>query len=354
MRYFFVSFTCKIICKMSEKKLYSVESFVDVNPLEHIRIRPAMYIGRVDEKGNLEIIKGLFEYFEQHVIWNEVNFINMSNDLFKITFNGVLNYELERRLFDATLFSTSDSNYLFQVIVALSEKCIIESNGKELCFEKEAFVSERNIENTASTSITFGFDAAILKSKELPEYLLFNYFKRYVCIYPEKEISIYKNDKKTANFTSNGLSDWFTMKSFESELLMKPFQVSIEDVSLELKAEIVFSIHDAEENFTTITLPRADVIRENGTHSKGFLKGLNTTIDKILGETTRKFEFTEYRNLVGVFKLSYPNIRFYGPTRNEVGSEELVEVFEKGTQEALLANDSFRKTIIALLGSYDC
>ncbi|MFK7748444.1 MAG: hypothetical protein AB8B65_08645 [Kordia sp.] len=335
---------------MSEKIEYSVESFVDVNPLEHIRIRPAMYIGRVDEKGNLEIIKGLFEYFEQHVIWNEVNFINMSNDLFKITFNGVLNYELERRLFDATLFSTSDSNYLFQVIVALSEKCIIESNGKELCFEKEAFVSERNIENTASTSITFGFDAAILKSKELPDYLLFNYFKRYVCIYPEKEILIYKNDKKIANFTSNGLSDWFAMKSFENELLMKPFQFFIEDETIDLKAEIMFSLYDEKEAFSTITLPRADFVKQNGTHTKGFLKGLHCAVKEVLGEIGAS-AFTDYGNLIGIFKLSYPTIMFYGPTRNEVGSEELVEVFEKGTQEALLANDSFKETILELFGS---
>lgn len=330
---------------MSEENKYCKESIRPIeNLIEYVRKRPGMFIGRVDETGNLRIISFLFEYLTSHIEWTKTNFLYLKNNTFQVVFDSVLNFELIPE-------NINSLAYEMCTLPALSETCLIQSNGKELMYEKGELISEKEITKVNELVIRFKLDTTILSSKRLPKHLLFNFFKRYTFLHPEKEINVFENEQTIAIFSSKGLLDWFEMKSFESELLMKPFQVSIEDVSLELKAEIVFSIHDAEENFTTITLPRADIIRENGTHSKGFLKGLNTVIDKILGETTRKFEFTEYRNLVGVFKLSYPNIEFYGPTRNEVGSEELVEVFEKGTQEALLANSSFRKTILELFGS---
>jgi DNA gyrase/topoisomerase IV subunit B len=330
---------------MSEENKYCEASIQPIkNPIEHIRKRPSMYIGRVDQLGNLFIVSGLFEYIETEMNWTKAVFTYLENDSFQIVWNEALNFEL-------TTENIVAANYQLNVILGLSETCTIHSNEKELYYEKGELISENRILKVDELSITFKFDNTILHNKKLPEYLLFNFFKRYTFLYPEKEINVFENEENIANFSSNGLEDWFAMKSFESKLFMKPFQFFVEDKIIDLKAEIMFSIHDGKETFSTITLPRADFIRENGTHATGFLKGLNATINEILGETKRKFEFSEYRNVIGVFKLSYPNLEFYGPTRNEVGSEELVEVFENATQEALLANGNFRQTIMELFGS---
>lgn len=331
---------------MSEENKYSVESMVDINPLEHMRYRPAMYIGRVDVKGNLEIIKYFFEYIEESLSWNQVDFIYTSKEFFKITINGMLNFDLTTEFFQTLSYASESNKYSLLILIALSEKCIIESNGKEFCFKKGVFASESEIKKTNCTSITFKFDSSILKSKELPEYLLFNYFKRYVCIYPEKEISVYKNDVKVKGFSSNGLSDWFVAKSFEDDILIKPFHFFIEDLTLDLKAEIIFSLHRAKKKLTTITLPRADIISQNGTHAKGFLKGLKKSIREIFGEDYEPDFLDQYCNPIAVFKLSYPVISFHGPTRNKVGSEELVGIFEKQTKSYLLENEEFRKAIL--------
>lgn len=336
---------------MSEENEYSIESMVDVNPLEHMRYRPAMYIGRVDEKGNLEIIKKLFEFFNSHSKWDEVHFTYISENSFKITFNSDLNFELSANYFLGLRYSNSINDYLFRLVVGLSEKCNIRYKESDLCFVKGELISESKIKTIDGLSIIFSFDTTILHSDKLPKHLLFNLFKRYSFLYPEREIHVFENKKNIATFSSNGIQDWFEIQSFESELLMKPFQISIIDTSLALKAEFMFSLHNGEQNFSTITLPRADFIRQNGTHAVGFVKGLKNTIREIIGEDYQSSIFSEYRNPIGVFKLSYPNIEFYGPTRNEVGSEELVEIFEKVTYEHLLTNNDFRNTILELFGS---
>ncbi|MBC8754167.1 hypothetical protein H2O64_05755 [Kordia sp. YSTF-M3] len=330
---------------MSEENKYSKDSIQPiVNPIEHVRKRPGMYIGRVDEIGNLRIISFLFEYLVSHSKWSKTNFVYLQNDTFQIALDSVLNFEL-------TPENINSSGYEMYTLPALSETCMIQSNGKELMYEKGELISEKEVTKANELRITFKFDTAILRSKKLPEYLLLNFFKRYTFLYPEKQIHVFENEQIITSLLSNGLLDWFAVKSFESELLMKPFQFFIEGETIDLKAEIVFSVHNGKETFSTITLPRADVIIDNGTHTKGFLNGFYKAIKEIRGEAPCEIEFTEYRNLIGVFKLSYPNIRFYGPTRNEVGSEELVEVFENATYEKLIANSSFRKTILDLFGS---
>lgn len=333
---------------MSEEKKYSIESMVDVNPLEHMRYRPAMYIGRIDELGNIEIIKALFEFFNLYSEWDKAHFTYISENSHKITFNSTLNFELSTKYFLGLKYSNSINDYLFQLIVGLSEKCNIKYKNNDLYFEKGKLISEKEVTNTNEFVVMFQFDATILHSKKLPKYLLFNFFKRHSFLYPKKEIHVFENKKSVASFSSNGIQDWFETQSYDAALLMKPFQFSMEDEALDLKAEIMFSMHHGKESFSTITLPRADFIRRNGTHTKGFLKGFHRAIKEILGETTLKL--SEYQNLIGVFKLTYPTISFYGPTQNEVGSEELVEIFEKVTYEYLIVNTRFRNTMLKLFG----
>jgi DNA gyrase/topoisomerase IV subunit B len=325
---------------MSEENKYCKESIRPIeNLIEQIRKRPGMFVGRVDQLGNLFVISGLFEYIETEMNWTKVVFAYLESDSFQIVWNEALNFEL-------TTENIAVADYQLNVIFGLSETCTIRSNEKELYYEKGELISEKRILKVDELSITFKFDNTILRSKKLPGYLLFNFFKRYTFLYPKKEIHVFENGKNVAGFSSNGMQDYFAAKSFESELLIKPFHFFIKDETLDLKAEIIFSIHNREENFTTIILPRANVIRDNGAHTKGFLKGLNAAINEVLGETIRKFEFNEYRNLIGIFKLSYPDIRFYGPTRNKVANEELVEIFEKETKNYLLENEEFRKAIL--------
>ncbi|WP_420571017.1 hypothetical protein [Kordia sp.] len=198
----------------------------------------------------------------------------------------------------------------------MSERCVIQSEGRELIYEKGELISEQHRTKVDKLSILFKFDTTILRSKKLPKHLLFNLFKRYSFLYPEREIHVFENEKSIAYFSSNGMQDWFETQSFDAQLLMKPFEVFVEDTPVDLKAEIVFSIHDGNERFSTITLPRVDFVRDNGTHAKGFLKGLKLVVREIIGEDNRNSIFSEYRNPIGVFKLSYPAIMFHGPTRN--------------------------------------
>ncbi|WP_298509614.1 hypothetical protein [uncultured Kordia sp.] len=333
---------------MSEEKKYCEESIRPIQePIEHVRRRPAMFIGRVDEIGNLRIISFLFECLKPHSDWFSASFTYLKNDTFQLVFDSVLNFELTPK-------NVNSVGYEMYILPALSETCSIQSNGKKLVYEQGILIAADEVEKTVELSITFRFDTAILRSQKLPEYLLLNFFKRYSFLYPEKEIHVFEDEKSIASFSSNGMQDWFDTQSFDAALLMKPFQISIEDTALDLKAEIMFSIHNGKEKFSTITLPRTDFVRENGSHATGFKKGLKNAVREILGETTHTFELTEYRNLIGVFKLSYPDIRFHGPTRDEVGCEELVGIFEKGTQETLLADSSFRNTILELFGAKGC
>lgn len=333
---------------MSEENKYSIESMVDINPLEHMRYRPAMYIGRVDELGNIEIVKALFNFFNAHSEWNEVHFTYISENSFKITFDSDLNFELSTKYFLWLRYSNSVNDYLFRLIVGLSEKCNIRYKENDLCFVKGELISESKIKTIDGLSIIFSFDTTILHSDKLPKHLLFNLFKRYSFLYPEREILVFENEANIASFSSNGMQDWFETQIFDATLLMQPFHISIEDDLLDLKAEIVFSIHNEKESFSTITLPRADFIRDNGTHAVGFLKGLQNSIRKIIGEDYTEPIFSEYRNPIGVFKVSYPAMAFHGPTRNEVGNEELVEIFESITQKKLLANEGFTNAILTL------
>lgn len=336
---------------MSEENKYTLEDIQPIkNIVEHIRMRPGMYIGRVDQLGNLVIISGLFELFEECIAWDQAKFSYYKDDSFSLQFNASMEVDVEKDLYSWFNFNPFSKFYLFQTIVALSDQCTIVTNGRKILCKQGNIVSSESVENSNNTILHFNFDTFILKSSKLPKYLLLNYFKRYVMLYPKKQIDVYEEDIKLVNFKSEGIQEWFATKAFESRLLMKPFQFFVEDEAIDLKAEIIFSMHDEKETFSTITLPRADFVKQNGTHARGFLKGLHRAVKEILGETDAP-AFTDYGNLIGVFKLSYPTISFYGPTRNEVGSEELVEIFEKATHEHLLTNNDFRNTILELFGS---
>jgi DNA gyrase/topoisomerase IV subunit B len=339
---------------MSEEKKYTIESIADLNPMEHMRYRPAMYIGRVDERGNLEIIKALFEFLDAYLTWNTVRFQYLTEDSFEILFDTALDFELSDAFFSDQQHSLSPDNYLFLLLVGLSSTCKIHSNGKELCYEKSKLTSQRIIENRDELRITFSFDTSILRSPRLPAYLLFNFFKRYSFLYPKKEIQVFQNATLVETFCSNGIQDWFAVQSFETELLLPPVQFSIEDASTALQAEIMFSIHRQKEKFSTITIPRVDFITQNGTHATGFKNGLENAIAKIVGDKLQKSIFSEYRNPIGVFKLSYPNILFHGPTREKIGSKELTAIFQQKTEEILLANNVFKKAVLAFYSKKGC
>ncbi|MEM6684676.1 MAG: hypothetical protein AAF617_02680 [Bacteroidota bacterium] len=329
---------------MSIEKKYSIRDIEPVkNPVEHIRKRPGMYIGRVDERGNLQIIQYLFEFITNHTHWTKAIFRYLENDSFQIEINNSLNLELLTE-------NTNSTNFELFILPALSEKYNVRSNGKELLFENGQLIAESEVPKSDELLIAFTFDTTILRSKKLSKYLLLNFFKRYSFLYPEKEIIVYENEKIAANFVSKGMKDWFETHSFDAALLMEPFKLSVEDTSLDLKAEIQFSITDGKEKFSTITLPRADFVILNGTHTEGFLKGLQSAIRKIIGEDFRGAIFHEFRNPIGVFKLSYPEIVFHGPTRNKVGSKELTTIFEKQVKQQLLSNSLFKEAIVKLYG----
>jgi DNA gyrase/topoisomerase IV subunit B len=302
---------------MSEENKYCKESIRPIgNLIEQIRKRPGMFVGRVDQLGNLFVISGLFEYIETEMNWTKVIFTYLESDSFQIVWNEALNFEL-------TTENIAVADYQLNVVFGLSETCTIRSNEKELYYEKGELISEKRILKVDELSITFKFDNTILRSKKLPEYLLFNYFKRYTFLCPKKEIHVFENGKNVAGFSSNGMQDYFAAKSFEDELLMKPFHFFIEDSTLDLTAEIIFSLHREKKKLTTITLPRADIVSQNGTHAKGFLKGLKKAIREIFGDDYGPNFLDEYCNPIAIFKLSYSNISFHGPTRNKIGNEEL-------------------------------
>ena len=93
---------------MSEKNKYTLEDIQPIkNIVEHIRMRPGMYVGRVDQLGNLFIISSLFEIFEECMLWNHAEFVYHSDDSFTLKFNASLEFDVMKDLyswFDFILF----------------------------------------------------------------------------------------------------------------------------------------------------------------------------------------------------------------------------------------------------------
>jgi DNA gyrase/topoisomerase IV subunit B len=322
--------------------------------MQHMQYRPAMYIGRVDEPGNLEIIKALFEFSSVSLSWHKVRFTYVAEDSFEILFDTALNFELSDTFFSGMKHSLNADNYLFLLLVGLSSKCKIHCNGKELYYEKSELISEKEIVKRDELRITFSFDTTILRSPKLPEYLLFNFFKRYTFLYPDKEIQVFQDTTLVATFSSNGIQDWFAVQSFDAKLIIPPIQFSIEDASIGLQAEIMFSIHRQQEKLSTLTIPRVAFITQNGTHATGFKNGLENAIVKIVGAKMQKSIFSEYRNPIGVFKLSCPDIEFHGPTREKIGNKEFITLFQQKTEEFLLTNDRFKESVVAFYARKGC
>ncbi|WP_420571018.1 hypothetical protein [Kordia sp.] len=69
---------------MKEERKYCKESIKPVlKPIDYVRKRPAMFIGRVDEIGNLQIISFLLECLKLHSNWRNVSFSYLRNDTFQ-------------------------------------------------------------------------------------------------------------------------------------------------------------------------------------------------------------------------------------------------------------------------------
>lgn len=326
---------------MSKEEQYSLDNIQSMNIFEHIRKRPAMYIGRIDTIGNLCIISGLFEYLEKECDWKNASFTYVSESLFQLILNDVLNEELSNEFITKSKFNPFSIKYLLQTIVSLSETCTIISGNTKLEYQKGDIISEEKIDSVSYTKFTFNFDTSILKHAVLPQHLLFNYFERYVMIYPKKEITVFHKEEKVKTFKAKGLLDWYTIKSFEHQPILKPFTFYIENENLH--AEIVFSLHQGKKQYTTIVLPRADIISFNGTHAKGFEKGLKAALTEITGNKELFYSL----NPIAIFKLDHDAICYHGPTRSKIGNEEFVSVFKEATKKTLLENETFKTNILA-------
>ena len=187
----------------------------------------------------------------------------------------------------------------------------------------------------------FRFDTSILRNATLPQHLLFNYFERYTMVYPNKQITVFEKEEKVRTFKAKGLLDWFTIKSFEHQPVLEPFTFHIQNE--DLKAEIVFSLHQGKKEYTTIVLPEADIISNHGTHAKGFESGLNSVLKKIIPKDIQNIRL----NPIAIFKLDYPNICYHGPTRQKIGNEKFISTFKEATKKALLESEDFKTKLLS-------
>ncbi|MFK7770601.1 MAG: hypothetical protein AB8F94_00625 [Saprospiraceae bacterium] len=328
---------------MSKKTSYSENHIQALNHREHIRKRPAIYLGKVNIKGFMEMLKGLLSN----------TFLNTKPDYFQFEFSEkysgkIIFKNIKGGLNDswATEHILPSSPFWMEALVlnnlsSVFDIIFFDKNDNQIVEQKfqQGKLKRGKIENKKlnchSLEITFKLDRQIWKEGfEWNENYITHQIRDFAYLYKNVKFEIkYKSDEVPYLMLyhfKNGLKDQINIELLNGlcqSHFMTYFEKEFNGFSLELS--FAFRDNSVDAGFLK-SYVNDHHTHEGGTHVKGLIKGFRIALKRYVQEKklNKKYSFSKKKitsYLIAALHLKMNNAHFEGSTKNKLGNRDIVK-----------------------------
>ena len=365
---------------MSEEKKYSADSIQALEGMEHVRMRPSMYIGDVGSRGLHHLVyevvdNSIDEALAGHCTQVDVTILEgngirvMDNgrgipiDIHKKEGVSALQVVMTKigagGKFDKDSYKVSGGLHGVGVSVvnalSIDLKASVHKNGKIYVQEykqgKEQYlVKEGGSTDLRGTEVIFYPDPEIFESLEYHYEILstrmreLSYLNKGLIINLSDERESSKDEDgnypKERFFSKKGLSEFVEfLDSNRERLIQKVISVEGEKSGIPVEVALVYNnsyaenIHSYVNNINT---------HEGGTHLSGFRRGLTNTLKKYADKSGMldklKFDISgdDFREgLTAIVSVKVQEPQFEGQTKTKLGNREVTAPVSQAVSEML-------------------
>ena len=365
---------------MSEEKKYSADSIQALEGMEHVRMRPSMYIGDVGSRGLHHLVyevvdNSIDEALAGHCTQVDVTILEgngirvMDNgrgipiDIHKKEGVSALQVVMTKigagGKFDKDSYKVSGGLHGVGVSVvnalSIDLKASVHKNGKIYVQEykqgKEQYlVKEGGSTDLRGTEVIFYPDPEIFESLEYHYEILstrmreLSYLNKGLIINMSDERESSKDEDgnypKERFFSEKGLSEFVEfLDSNRERLIQKVISVEGEKSGIPVEVALVYNnsyaenIHSYVNNINT---------HEGGTHLSGFRRGLTNTLKKYADKSGMldklKFDISgdDFREgLTAIVSVKVQEPQFEGQTKTKLGNREVTAPVSQAVSEML-------------------
>ncbi len=357
---------------------YSADSIQSLEGIDHVRKRPAMYIGDISSGGLHHLVyevvdnsidEAMANYCDLiEVTINEDNSIGIKDngrgipvDWHKKEDKSALEVVMTKigagGKFDKNSYKVSGGLHGVGVscVNALSKKltAIVDRDGKKWeqvyrCGVPETKVVEIGDSNTSGTEIIFYPDPEIFKETTQFNYNILTQRLRELS-YLNKGVTIKLTDRREKTdegcksetfYSENGLVEFIKYIDFSrSSIIEQVISINGKKEDVEVDIAMVYnttyneSIHSFVNNINT---------HEGGTHLSGFRRGLTSTLKRyadnsgLLEKAKVEVSGDDFREgLTAIISVKVLEPQFVGQTKGKLGNKEVIGVVSQTVSEIL-------------------
>ncbi len=328
---------------MADQNSYSEANIKGWIWYEHIRKRPGMYIGSLNNKGFIRSFEGFlannFQQFQSNyalIEFQDENFVKLrfENNRNKISDDWAITREGSLHPFE---FET-------QILNALSRHFSVQfysKNGDEILHQKfeKGILTEGKIEakelEAHTFEIRFQLDEEIWSDNfEWNQDYLMNEIKTFAYLHKDRKFEIHYSVEgepcKVIYHFKNGLKDRIDLELLNGHG-RSHFNTSFTDKIGDFSLEVAFAFRDYSVDEAFLKSYVNDYhTHENGSHVDGLLKGLTYGVMKYFQkyELTQQYKISEKgmrEHLVAALNIKMDTPHFSGCVRNKLANTEIIE-----------------------------
>lgn len=333
--------------------------------LEHIRLRPGMYVGYLDNRGLKSMIGYLFDDILSTNAENIEIYIDFKTDsLISIKFE-----DIETELFIETLENLNVKNKLISfglpVIIGVSEEVNISITNNfsaysltsvkgNFKFKKEKISSQLN-----SMEVVYQIDQAIFKDTQLNYDVINQFFRMYAYLNPTCKI-ISHDSRRQIQQTNifdypKGLSHFLDYKICEQLHGISIFRLDLSTKIDEYEYQVCISYLDVWLAQTHIqTYANYDELIFGGSLEDGIIDGLYIAIKQTANKKQVKIDRRKIKKqLILLAVIKGETFEFYGSTKIKLSMpkvrKKIKEFITDETLKYLSNNDNVEEQILDLM-----
>jgi len=323
-------------------KKYTVDDIQALSQIDHIRLRPGMYLGNIGLKGFAELLKGFFSISLDELKTDSISFQFIDTHSGKLTINNIINPVVDNWSRHSLNSKTSFLEYVvlnalsktFQIILLNKDYKVVHKQ----TYEKGVFVkgdSNKNKIDCSQLEINFTLDDTIFTNDFTWNASYINYeIREFAYLHKEAKFKVtYQAENEVCNVIysfNNGLKDRLNIEELRG-IGGSYFDSVIDTKIADFNIEIAFAFRDyvVDEPFLK-SFVNDYYTSENGSHVDGLLKGLTYGVMK----------YFQKHNLTGVYRISEKGIKenlmaminirmeapvFSGCVKNKLANPEIIE-----------------------------
>jgi DNA gyrase subunit B len=360
--------------KQQNSEEYSEKNIVYLDPREHVRLRPGMFIGGTDERALHHMVwevldnsveeamlgkctKICIQLLPNRSVCIEDNSAGLpvhihSEDEKKSLAELIMTSFHLKSSFDGSYYGASGGMHGLGLwaVNALSSFCQLEVKRDGFLWRQSyseglatsSFEQIRPLELNEGTGnrITFTPDFSILEDNDFDFDFIAYRCQELAFLHPKLELKLEDTHGREAIYHyPNGLLDWLMIQTENENLVYAPLHIQYQaemqndslgsyKVGLDLVFQYIEASHTIERSFiNTVPIP------EGGSH----LEGLKSGLIKVLSTDNLKLDkVVVMKGLVVGINLRHPDPQFVSPTKVTLMNADVQRLIEK-TVEALFA-----------------